>query len=86
MSFDLNRYFDRIGWKPGNESSLEMLRLVHFHHITKIPFENIDVYNKQTVKVDSDSVFDKIVLKNRGGYFFNKTACSIRRLRIWASA
>ncbi|NLO49185.1 MAG: arylamine N-acetyltransferase [Clostridiales bacterium] len=72
MSFDLDRYFDRIGWKPGNESSLEILRLIHYHHITKIPFENIDVFNKQTVKVDPDSVFEKIVLKKRGGYCFEQ--------------
>ncbi len=46
MSFDLDLYFDRIGWRPKNETPLEILRLVHFHHIHAIPFENLDVYNK----------------------------------------
>jgi N-hydroxyarylamine O-acetyltransferase len=70
MSFELDRYFDRIGWRPGNESHRDMLRLIHFHHITSIPFENLDVFNKKPVRVDPDSVYEKLVLKKRGGYCF----------------
>lgn len=70
MSFDLDLYFDRIGWRPKNETPLEILRLVHFHHIHAIPFENLDVYNKRAISVDPESVFRKLVLEKRGGYCF----------------
>ena len=70
MAFDLEKYFERINWRPGNEDPLEKLRMVHFKHITSIPFENLDVYNKKTVLVDPESVYEKLVLNKRGGYCF----------------
>lgn len=70
MAFDLEKYFKRIHWQPGNESPVEKLRMVHYKHITSIPFENLDVYNKKTISVDPDSVYEKLVVKNRGGYCF----------------
>lgn len=70
MPFDIQNYYDRINWHPGNESPLEKLRLVHFKHITNIPFENLDVYNKKTIAVDPDSVYEKLVINKRGGYCF----------------
>lgn len=70
MSFNLENYFDRIKWHPGDESPLDMLKTVHFKHITNIPFENLDVYAKKTISVDADSVYEKLVVNNRGGYCF----------------
>ncbi len=66
---DLRAYFDRIGYKEGG-SDTERLFRVHRRHIMSIPFENIDVYNGKTVSVESEAVFEKLVVKKRGGYCF----------------
>jgi N-hydroxyarylamine O-acetyltransferase len=66
---DLLAYFNRIGYKEGG-SDTERLFRVHRRHIMSIPFENIDVYNGKLVSVESEAVFDKLVVKNRGGYCF----------------
>ena len=66
---DLQAYFDRIGYKEGGTDT-ERLYRVHKCHITSIPFENIDVYNKKTISVKPEDVFNKLVTQKRGGYCF----------------
>jgi N-hydroxyarylamine O-acetyltransferase len=68
---DLQAYFDRIGFKENKaESETERLYRVHRCHMLSIPFENIDVYNDRTVSVEPEAVFEKLVIKKRGGYCF----------------
>ena len=33
-----------------------------------VPFENLDIQNK--IKIDLDNLFDKIVIRNRGGFCY----------------
>ena len=74
MKFDLNQYFDRIGWCPNGESLYEQLSAVHMRHAQSIPFENLDAYLDHSVSLDPDDIFEKIVVRKRGGYCFEMNA------------
>lgn len=39
-------------------------------HLRSIPFENLSVLSGQPILLDDQSLFDKLVLQNRGGYCF----------------
>lgn len=62
----LNRinYFDLI-----NTDSHTLIKL-HQHHIYSVPFENVDVYYKRLFTIDVESVFNKVVECNRGGFCY----------------
>lgn len=75
-TFDLDAYLARIG-RPcaGNtggplEPTLETLAGLTRAHITRIPFENVDVLLGRGVRIDLDSIVEKLVVAGRGGYCF----------------
>lgn len=64
----LDRYLARIG-SDGRDLSLDA---IHRAHVTSIPFENVDVLVGQEVRLDLDSLVDKLVVRRRGGYCFEQ--------------
>jgi N-hydroxyarylamine O-acetyltransferase len=69
-TFDLDAYLARIGWRGSLEPSLETLKGLTRAHITRIPFENVDVLLGRGIRIDLDSVASKLVAAGRGGYCF----------------
>lgn len=69
---ELRAYLGRIGhpW-PGavDEAALQAL---HLAHATHIPFENLDILLKRPIAIDPASLFDKLVVRKRGGYCFEQ--------------
>ena len=75
MEFELKPYYERIGLElSGDESGTELLKKIHLHHITHIPFEAIDPYMDRDVGVEPGQVFEKMVVKGRGGYCFEQNS------------
>lgn len=68
--FNIDEYFERIGYSGGKELSYETLYGLHTCHTMNIPFENLDVYAGKPILLDPDSLFQKIVKNKRGGYCF----------------
>ncbi|CAI9621612.1 unnamed protein product [Staurois parvus] len=66
---DINKYFSRLGYKasckPANRETL--CEIMH-HHIMAIPFENLSVHCREPISLDIESIFQKIVMKQRGGW------------------
>lgn len=83
MKFDLDAYLDRIGLSRGAlpEDRAELLSLVHYRHITHIPFENVDVFCGKGVDTAPEAVFDKLVTRRRGGYCFEMNCLLEQGLR-----
>jgi N-hydroxyarylamine O-acetyltransferase len=71
-SIDLAAYFDRIGFTGTARPDLETLRALQFHHVTSVPFENLDVQMGQRIRLDLDHLQEKIVRQRRGGYCFEQ--------------
>lgn len=69
-SMDLSAYLKRIDYSGSLEPSYGTLKSLHFAHATHIPFENLDVLLKRPIRLDIESLQDKMVRNRRGGYCF----------------
>ena len=68
---DFQAYLDRIGYTGSREISLENLTVLIRQHLETVPFENLDCYpNGSALTNDSERLFEKIVVKRRGGICF----------------
>ena len=68
----LDLYFRRIKYSRSPAVDLETLRDLHLLHLQHIPYENIDVFCHQGVKLDAETLTRKILLRRRGGYCFEQ--------------
>jgi arylamine N-acetyltransferase len=72
---DKARFLERLGLKDVTEPDLETLNRLILAHQMNVPFENLSVYDAETdVSLDIASLFDKIVVRRRGGYCFELNA------------
>ena len=67
---DLDRYFERLGYRGPATPTLETLRQLHALHVEKIPFENLSPFLGEPVKLDVESLQRKLVASGRGGWCF----------------
>lgn len=72
---DIDTYLDRIGYGKPIKPDVETLNALIMAHLMAIPFENLDVfdYNKE-VSLATEDLFDKMVLRRRGGCCFEVNA------------
>lgn len=70
----LRAYLDRIGYKGPVEPTLECLRQIHLRQVLSIPYENIDVQLGVPVDGDLEKIFEKVVVRRRGGWCYELNA------------
>ncbi len=69
---DVDLYLKRIGCEREPLSRGYLDRLV-LSHLTHVPFENLDVCEKGMIpSLNTADLFNKIVVRNRGGYCFEQ--------------
>jgi N-hydroxyarylamine O-acetyltransferase len=68
--FSADRYLERIGWSGPLAPTLDTLTRMLRAHMAAVPWENLDVLLGRGVKIDLDSVYDKLVVSRRGGYCY----------------
>ena len=72
---DRKRYLERIGLPGASRPDLETLNALILAQLRSVPFENLDVYDAGTdIRLEIEALFDKIVLRRRGGYCFELNA------------
>src|SRR5450755_1092150 len=69
-TLDLDAYLERIGWNGGITPTYETLARLLRAHMSRIPFENLDVLLGRGIRLDLDGVQRKLVGARRGGYCF----------------
>ncbi|MGH8278916.1 MAG: arylamine N-acetyltransferase family protein [Gammaproteobacteria bacterium] len=69
-SIDLDRYFERIGYRGPQQPTLELLHAITAAHAQSIPFENLDVLLERPIRLEPEAIFRKLVHEHRGGYCF----------------
>jgi N-hydroxyarylamine O-acetyltransferase len=72
MTSDLDSYFQRIGYTGERTATLETLRAIHVRHAAAIPFENLNPLMRWPVRLDVESLQQKLVRDGRGGYCFEQ--------------
>lgn len=70
--FDLEAYLERIGYTGDRTPSLATLQAVHALHAQTIPFENLDPLLRRPVRLDVESLQQKLVHGGRGGWCFEQ--------------
>jgi N-hydroxyarylamine O-acetyltransferase len=68
--FDIHPYLARIGYHGPVEASSSVLQALQRAHLLSVPFENLDIHMGRKIRLDEDSLFDKIVLQRRGGFCY----------------
>ncbi|NLT40737.1 MAG: arylamine N-acetyltransferase [Clostridiales bacterium] len=70
---DIGMALERIGLDPNGDysPSVDNLRKLMYHHLTHVPYENLDIYDyKRKVDFAPAHLFEKFVLNRRGGYCY----------------
>lgn len=70
--FNLDDYLTRIGYKGSLEVGLTTLKALVRHHTQSISFENIDILLGREISLEPETIFNKLVLKQQGGYCFEQ--------------
>jgi N-hydroxyarylamine O-acetyltransferase len=71
-TFDLDAYFDRIGYSGDASPALATLQQIHALHTQTIPFENLNPLLGWPVLLDAASLQQKLVRDRRGGYCYEQ--------------
>jgi N-hydroxyarylamine O-acetyltransferase len=78
---NLNAYFERTGYEGPITNSLEVLNALHLLHPKAIAFENLNPLLGIPVLLDPESLQQKLVYGNRGGYCFEQNLLLMHVLR-----
>lgn len=82
MTDRLAAYLDRIGLADAPPPTSAGLAAILTAHRRAIAFENLDIRLGRGIRIDSNSVFDKLVTRRRGGYCFEQNRLLADMLRV----
>ncbi|MGF1699487.1 arylamine N-acetyltransferase [Photobacterium makurazakiensis] len=71
---NLTAFFERIHYSGSTMPTLSVLTALQRQFLLHVPFENLYIRNKTALDLSHDGVFEKIVLKQRGGVCFEANA------------
>lgn len=67
---DVDAYLARLGVDCAVGISVEGLERLQRAHLTQVPFENLDVFQRRGVRTGTDWSVPKIVVRGRGGWCY----------------
>ena len=66
----IRAYLARINAEEFTDVSVDNLASLQKAHIMSVPYENYDIWSSKSTSLAYDVLFDKIVVRKRGGYCF----------------
>lgn len=76
---DIKLYLKRINYIGELSPTLEVLTKLQKQHLLSVPFENLDIHLK--IKIDPGNSYEKIVIRNRGGFCYELNGLFYRLLK-----
>ncbi|MEP6911522.1 MAG: arylamine N-acetyltransferase [bacterium] len=67
---DVDTYLQRIRYRGSRATTAQTLRELQLAHLCSVPFENLSIHAGQPVILQDDALFDKIVVRRRGGFCY----------------
>ena len=64
------KYFERIEYRDNPALTASVLKTLQKNHLLKIPFENLDIHYKIPIELNLESIFEKVVIRRRGGFCY----------------
>lgn len=65
--FDIDAYLERIGYTGATTPDIRALRGLHRAHLLHVPFENLALHSNESIVLNEERFFQKIVRRRRGG-------------------
>jgi N-hydroxyarylamine O-acetyltransferase len=63
-------YLERIGYQGPLTPAAETLRRLQVAHLLSVPFENLSIHSGEPIQLDDAALFEKIVVRRRGGFCY----------------
>ncbi len=73
-------YLTRLGLSCEDVSKdVSFLEKLQYAHVTRVPYENLDILDGIPLSLDAEALYEKIVTRGRGGYCFevNGALCAL---------
>lgn len=70
MTLDVDAYLRRIGYSGSTSPTLKTLQALQRAHLLAVPFEALDCHFGVPIRLDPAALFDKIVVRGRGGFCY----------------
>src|SRR6478672_7006627 len=67
---EIEKYLERIGYKGSTKPTIGLLNALQKKHLLNIPFENLDIHYKIPIELNLANIFEKVVIKRRGGFCY----------------
>jgi N-hydroxyarylamine O-acetyltransferase len=82
FELDVHKYLERINYTGLPDGSAKALFELQEAHYTAVPYENFDILGGQAISLELPDIYNKIVLKHRGGYCFELNGLFGELLRV----
>lgn len=66
----IGQYLSRIGFSGDAAPTAAALAQLQYAHLQAVPYENLDILAGRRISLDIDDLFDKVVVRRRGGFCF----------------
>jgi N-hydroxyarylamine O-acetyltransferase len=67
---DIQAYLQRINYRGSLAATGQTLQQLQLAHLLTVPFENLSIHSAEPIILDNDSLFEKIVVRRRGGFCY----------------
>lgn len=67
---DTKAYLRRINYTGSLVPGAETLRSLQLAHLMAVPFENLSIHSGEPIILEDSALFDKIVVRRRGGFCY----------------
>ncbi len=66
----IQQYLERISYMGEIRTDLKTLKELQISHLMHIPYENLDLMNGTAISLAPPDLFDKMIIRHRGGFCF----------------
>lgn len=63
-------YLERLQYFQPVKPEIQTLQGLHRAHMLNVPFENLDIGLKRSIRLNEEALWDKIILQGRGGFCY----------------
>ena len=63
-------YLQRINYRGSLAPTAQTLQELQVAHLLTVPFENLSIHSAEPIILDDDALFEKIVVRRRGGFCY----------------
>ena len=67
---DVKAYLQRINYRGSLAPTAQTLQQLQVAHLLTVPFENLSIHSAEPIVLDDDALFEKIVVRRRGGFCY----------------